>query len=367
MKEIQSTPNSMPSYLVPAKSKDPKIIAWWFRLSCPVEPPPEAPLVQRERFRRARLASIIILLMQIFVITSLPAGFSGTNRFLAILMAFAFVANVLAMFFNRAGVVTVSGLLIILNVEASMCANIITSPGGLSLSVLPLFDLLVIPLVLAASLLPIGYVFLFAVLNSAFVILGTAFLPRSADFAEALKTAGFGLVSLPIFIQLILAVIAFLWVRSATQAISRADRAEQIALLEHDIAETHQQSAEQKTQLETALQEISSALTRAANGDNATRIPTQGNVLWLIAGPINTMLARMQRLRYTEMEHQQILQELEQFLFVLRSAREKQQPLRLPRGQGGARLGPLYDEVARLSMHDSSAKGLPYTSLPDQR
>lgn len=362
----QPVSSSRPSYLLPSALKVPRWFAWWYRWSCIPEPALDAPLEKRERFRRARLVSLVIFLMQVFVITSLPAGFSGTNPALLILLIFAFIANVVAMICNRFGFTTIAGLLVVFNVEISMGTNIITTPHGLSLAALPLFDLLVIPLVLAASLLPGGFVFLFAVLNSIFAILGTLFLPHNAEFSAALKTSVFGLVSLPVFIQLILAVIAFVWVRSANQAIARADRAEQIAILEHDIAESRQQLAEQKERLEAAIQVIADGLSTVARSDSYQRIPTQGNVLWQIVGPINNMIARIQRLRYTEAEHQQYIKELEMLLAALRMAQETHQPPRLPIGIGQRNyvLAPLYTEIYRIYQQQGSSAGTSVRPVP---
>ena len=346
-----------------------KIFVWWFRLSCPPEPSSTAPLIQRERYRRARTISIITFLLQLYVITSLPAGFFGTNHFLAVLLAFAFIANVAAMISNRRGWVTVAGLLLVFNVEISQGTNILTTPGGLSLAALPLFDLMVIPLVLSASVLPKFYVFVFAALNSIFALLGILYLPHHVDLAQALATSGVGLISLPISIQFILAFLAFLWVQSADQAIRRADRAEQIALLEHDIAESRQLIAEQKIQLENSIQEISQALLSSNNGRGITRMPTQGNPLWLIVGPINNLLARMDRLRHVENEYQQLTMELEQLLLAIRASRENQQQLRPQLQVGSARLGLFYEEIARLQAGNKpvASRERPYTFRHEQK
>ncbi len=348
MNEIHTTSDVRPSYLLSNTSRTPRWFAWWYRLSCLPEPSPSAPLAQREIYRRARLVSLFIFLMQLFVITSLPAGFSGTNPLLAIVLLFAFVANVIAMVCNRNGLVTIAGLLVVFNVEISIGTNIITTPHGLSLSVMPLFDILVIPLVLAASLLPTGFVFLFAALNSIFAVAGTLLLPHSPDLATALKTSAFGLVSLPIFIQIILAIIAFFWVRGANQAIARADRAEQIALLEHEVSQSRQELAEQNERLEVAVRAIARALMQANQNDRYPRIPTEGNVLWEIAGPVNNMIARFHRLRTTEAEHQQYLKELTMLLSALRTAQVTNKPPQLPVGQNGYVLTPLYIEIDRL-------------------
>lgn len=359
MNDKQALSDTRPSYLKPVAIKAPAWFAWWYRLSCPPAPSTNAPLTQQELFRRARLVSLFIFLMQVFVITSLPAGFSGTNPLLAVVLIFAFLANVAAMLCNRYGFVTAAGLLVVFNVEISMGTNIITTPHGLSLAAMPLFDILVIPLVLSASLLPVGFVFLFALLNSAFAVLGVLFLPHTSDLAFALKSSTFGLISLPVFIQILLAIIAFFWVRGANQAIARADRAEQIALLEHEAAASRQELAEQKDQLEAAIQVIAKALSQANQNDSYQRVPTQGNVLWEIAGPINNLISRLQRMRHTEAEHQQYLKELNMLLSALRTAKETQQPPRLPDGRGRYVLTPLYVELNRLFQKNSTSEVRP--------
>ncbi len=344
----QSPADALPPYMKSNQPAPRKIFAWWFRLSCPPEPSSTAPLIQRERYRRARTISIITFLLQLYALASLPAGFFGLNRLLVVIVIISFFINILVMTTNRRGWVTFAGLLLVFNIEFSQGINIITSPGGLSLASLPIFDLMVIPLVLAASVLPAFYVFGFAVLNSVFALLGILYLPHHPDLGEALKTSGVGLITLPIVIQLILAFLAFLWVQSADQAIKRADRAEQIALLEHDIAESRQLIAEQKLQLESSIQEISQALLNSNSGRSITRMPTQGNPLWLIVGPINNLLARMDRLRRVEVEYQQLTMELEQLLAAIRAAHENQQPLRPQLQAGSARLGLFYEEIAHL-------------------
>lgn len=365
----QSSSEALPPYMKSNQPAPRKLFAWWFRLSCPPEPPATAPLIQRERYRRARTISIITFLLQFYNLISLPAGFFGLNRLLAVLVIISIFIDIGVMFVNKRGWVTLAGLLLVSTVEFGQAINIVTAPGGIGLASLPIFDLMVIPLVLAASVLPAFYVFGFAALNSIFALLGILYLPHHADLAEALKTAGIGLVTLPIAIQIILALLAFLWVQSAEQAIKRADRAEQIALLEHDIAESRQLIAEQKVQLDASIQEISQALLNSNNGRGVTRMPTQGNPLWLIVGPINNLLARMDRLRHVEVEYQQLTTELEQLLVAIRTTRATHQPLRPSVRAGSARLGLFYDEIAHLQAESRQTTGreLPRPTNYEQR
>lgn len=365
----KSNSEALPPYMKPDQPAPRKIFAWWFRLSCPPEPPSTAPLIQRERYRRARTISIIAFLLQFYNLISLPAGFFGLNRLLVVLVVISIFIDIAAMFVNRRGWVTLAGLLLVFSVEFGQAINIVTAPGGIGLASLPIFDLMVIPLVLAASVLPAFYVFVFAAFNSIFTLLGILYLPHHSDLVEALKTAGIGLVTLPIAIQIILAFLAFLWVRSAEQAIKRADRAEQIALLEHDIAESRQLISEQKMQLDTSIQEISRALLNSNNGRGVTRMPTQGNPLWLIVGPINNLLARMDRMRHVEAEYQQLTMELEQLLVAIRTARTTHQPLHPSLRASSARLGLFYDEIAHLQVESrqTMSRELPWPTIHEQR
>jgi hypothetical protein len=118
-------------------------------------------------------------------------------------------------------------------------------------------------------------------------------------------------------------------------------------------------------QLEGAIQVIAEGLSRATrSGNGYSRIPTQGNVLWQIVGPINNMLARMQRLRQTETEHEQFVKELEMLLAVLRVAQETKQPPHLPLGQRNFVLMPLYTEIHRL--YQQQGKSARVTSSDQQ-
>src|SRR5438874_1320237 len=153
----------------------------------------------------------------------------------------------------------------------------------------------------AVSLLPPIAVFVDALFNIAFIVAALTFLfPQNAELRVLLHTSALqDALARPIVIQVLVAVISYLWVNSATQAIARADRATTIAALERTMAEQAQVEAEQKHQLEASIQQIVEVHTRVANGDFSARVPLdQGNTLWEVAGALNNLLARIQRLRY---------------------------------------------------------------------
>ena len=83
------------------------------------------------------------------------------------------------------------------------------------------------------------------------------------------------------------------------RAIARADRAEEIAELEHRQREQDQRELEMKTQLEEGVQQLIVSLNAAASkGDFSVQVPlAQENILWRVGRAVNTLLSRLQGFR----------------------------------------------------------------------
>jgi hypothetical protein len=295
-----------------------RVLQLWYRLTSPPEPAASAPFKERERFRRGRTGSQIALFLFIMSIPAYQAGFAGGNHLLIYYVTIANVILALAMvLLNRTGKVAAAGTIVVLVFMASPMINIVTTPGGVNTSALLNFAILVLPLMCAVSFLSPGWVFVVAVGNCLFAIIDLLFLPSSGELHEILKAGAPGII-VPIFLsQGIVAVVAFLWVRGAIQALLRADRAEVIARLEHDLALQAEAVAEQKQKLDASIQKIVETHVRVANGDFNARVPlTQDNVLWQISGSLNNLLGRLQRWR-------QDASRVQQLQFALQQSREE--------------------------------------------
>lgn len=158
------------------------------------------------------------------------------------------------------------------------------------------------------------------------------FRVHAHDLQLMLGQSGYSVLIRPIIIQILVAIVAFLWVRSTQRAIARADRAEVIAQLEHAIAQQEHKTAQEKRQLEISIRQIVQAHTQIANGDYNIRIPlVQGNVLWQIAGSLNNLLARLQRYRHDSQQHQQMLQAIDHVTVEVRRAKSARQSVHVPR------------------------------------
>ncbi len=328
-------------------------------MSSPQAPSIDAELAARELYRRGRLTSTVLLIFLVLAIVFLPVAIFSTAKFLLPLMLAVIVIVAIAVACNRFGKITAAGVILVASVEIAFMISLRTQHGGLGVYNLPTLDMLVLPELLAVSLLPAPSIFVIALLNSLFiwVALDTSFIPHAQDLDILLSQSGYSVLIRPIIIQILVAIVTFLWVRSTQRAIARADRAEVIAQLEHAIAQQEHQSAQEKRQLEVSIQQIVQAHTEIANGDYEVRIPlTRENVLWQIAGSLNNLLARLQRYRQDAQQNQHLLHEINRLTDEIRRAKAAHAKLTI------ARTGtPLDVLLYELTMPTASA------SLPDQR
>ncbi|MFL5628607.1 MAG: hypothetical protein ACJ788_23750 [Ktedonobacteraceae bacterium] len=286
----------------------PSKMGWWYQIAAPPEPAMSANLKQREAYRRGKLISIALLMqIAIIFIVMLTVGIFVNHALILNLAAMLLVLTI-AVFMNRRGNVIVAGILAVIGLDLSIMLNFLSYPE-LTVFLLPMLDLLVLPELFAVSLLPPRAVFIDALFHIVFIVASLTFLfPQSAELKALLHTSAFqDAVARPIVIQILVAVISYLWVSSASQAIARADRATTIASLERAMAEQAQFELEQKHWLEASIQQIIQVHRRVANGDYSARVPLErGNTLWEVAGALNNLISRLQRSREDSLRLQQL-------------------------------------------------------------
>jgi hypothetical protein len=265
-------------------------------------------LAAREHARRRQIVSGILVVIVLFELVNFP-GAIIMRSFIAIgtiLLSLALCG--VAILFNQLGKVTVVSLLLILVVDLGCTFTLLMFPRGLDVGELPVFDVLLVSELIAVSLLPTLMVFPVAISNILFIITIIAFQPHTRELNMLLASnAGYNAVIQPVSLQIIVAAVLYLWVRSALQAIARADRAEEIALLQRREAELLRREAERTRQLDQGSEHLLQVLVRAANGDRTVRAAlTQDNVLWRVGNALNLLLARLRRAGLVEFENQQL-------------------------------------------------------------
>jgi hypothetical protein len=189
---------------------------------------------------------------------------------------------------NRMGNLTLAGLLMVALADISLPA--IPATGAVDLQHFGALYLSVGSLLVAASVLPAWTVFPLALANCGMVLSIIAFLPHSAAFNAVLRSNDAQqILAGPLLMQFIVALVAFLWAYSMLNALRRADRAEEIAILE-------QRELDRQAELEEGVRQLLEVHVRLANGDFQARAPTMRNpLLWSVGNSLNFLIARLSR------------------------------------------------------------------------
>ncbi|MBA2288503.1 MAG: hypothetical protein H0W02_23750 [Ktedonobacteraceae bacterium] len=315
-------------------------LEWWHKLAAPVEPKNATPH-DREVVRAGRLSSVILLMLIGFGWSLLPnAIFSANRAFLPILVS-SMIVNWGMVYFNRQGKIILVGLILVIVVELCFIAVVLTSPTGLTPWSMTTFNLIAVTELIAVSLLPPKSVFLVALCNAIFTWIAVTFLHHRSDFIMPTVASYYSILMEPIVLQFIVAIVTYLWVQGATQAIARA---EQVAALERVMAEKDRAIAEQKQQLDQGIQQILQTHVQVANGDLNARAPlARENVLWQVAHNLNNLLARLQRSSQIEQELQRTSAETTRLATAVRNAKAQRRPIQVARS--GTVLDPLAQEL----------------------
>jgi hypothetical protein len=315
--------------------KDTSPLRWWYSLTAPARVPASASLQAREIARRGHITSATLLVVILLVLAAEPIGIFGTDKSLIGILLIPTVFYIVALAFNRRGKIVTAGIFTIIGMEIGITLAIIgsASNGGFAGFNLPMYDLLVQAELVAVTLLPPASVGFLVCYHSAFIIGTMIFLPRSATYVGEMAHLIdiYGAALRPITLQIIVAVVLYLWVTSAYQALKRADRAEVIAEMERRELEQNQKDLVLKQQLDEGIQAILNTHVAVANGDFSARAPLKKeNLLWRIAYSLNNLLARLQSLNAAETELQKTRQETQRLAEAIRLAKQGY-PLRLNR------------------------------------
>jgi hypothetical protein len=316
---------SMTSVLDQGIEKDTSPLRWWYRLTAPAPVPADASLQERELVRRGRLTSATLLVVIFLLLAAEPVGLLGPNKGLVVILCIPLTIDIIALVFNKLGKIVTAGILVLVGIEVGVALATIgpaLGAGGLSTYILPQYDLLAQAEFVAVTLLPPSTVFLMAGLHTAFIFLSIIFLPHSHEFDAILATNQYEIFLRPLSVQVIVALVTYMWVTSAYQAVKRADRAEVIADLERRELERQQEEIALKQQLDEGIQQIMQTHVQVANGDFAARAPLkQDNILWRIAYSLNNLLARLQSLSRAEQELQQAKAETNRLVEAIHQAK----------------------------------------------
>lgn len=311
------------------------ILGFWYNLTAPKWPDRSLPTAERERFRKAELTSLSILAVAGFLIALVSNSLADPSTAQAVLtMA---VGLVIAAVLNRTGAVrpwrtNTAAIIVPALMMVLLMAAVVEAKGGLRLIWFPAYDLLALPIFISSLTSNWRTPWIFALVAMAFIIIDFTIQPHAiingtgaTNFDDiAFEThiwTSWGMVNRHLALSFFAALVGSLGARSVTGAIRRADRAEELAQLEHEVAE-------QRRQLEIGVQELLSTHVRAANGDFSARAPmNQGNALWQVSASLNNLLARLQKTGQSEFQLKRTDQEIDRLADALLQAREGRRPI----------------------------------------
>ena len=259
----------------------------------------------RDQVRQKQVVNVILTAIVVFQLINLPGAILMHSAVSIGTVLLGLVLCAIAMIFNFQGRVIVVSILLIAVVDLGCGLMLLTTPMGLDASDLPVFDVLIVSEIIAVSLISPMSVFPVALSNIVFIIADLLFQPRTMELDMVLKSdMAYNAIAQPIALQIVVAVVSFVWVRNALFALSRADRAE-------EIAEMHRKEAERQQLLDEGIQHLSQVLTQAANGDRTARANMgQDNMLWRVGSSLNLLLTRTGRMGVLEQENRQLRQEV---------------------------------------------------------
>jgi hypothetical protein len=332
---MTQAPNK-PLYLQDSLQKQ-GVLGWWYHLMAYHLPPNQIPTLRdQEIIRRSRLATFV-LCVQLLLIEGpvIPVVAAAPNHAIVLPWLLGCIGILLLAFVcNRLGKLTAAGLLMVASIEITVCLKILTVPGGIGVSSLPQFDILIQPVLLAVVLLPPWSAFIVAFLNIGFIAFSLVDGLHAPDLTAALHnpTLVGDIFAVPIMAQFIIATVAYLIVANLLAALKRASRAEQIAQLEHAIAESQRELEWRNRELETGISTVVQAIQSAANNREGTyeriSLPS-GHPLWPVLQQVWHFLDRYQRSRQAEARLDATMYACTELIQVLEAAQQGQQ-VRLP-------------------------------------
>jgi chaperonin cofactor prefoldin len=287
-------------------------LPWWYQLTSPplIDNPT---LKQRDLARRSKILSALALFLGLTLIMVAYIALVGPNRQIINTVYVMYVTLTLCLVLNRFGHIHSAGTLLVVGLVGGMYFTLIMTAlhGGLTpndkdILYLPFFGELV-----AAALLPTTAIFVVAIFNTSFSLFILNYAPHTPAFSAMLATGGssitFRIVEMHFFVALVCWIMAT-WTQIS---IKQANRAAELARLEHDLNAAAQEKIQEKEQLERSINEIVRVHMEVANGHLEARVPlTGGNVLVQIAGPLNTLLGRYQQARKEAQERAVLAQVL---------------------------------------------------------
>ncbi|HET8910899.1 MAG TPA: hypothetical protein VFN23_05525 [Ktedonobacteraceae bacterium] len=307
-----------------AGSSQRSLLGWWYRFSAPEE---ALWSYGTAMIPRGKLASILLLIMLVSVGAFIPAAITSDSLHIVPPLIGMFLATCLAIVLNKLGHVTWAGIVLVAAFDCAMAEALLSYPNFvLPQNAVPIYDMFVLSDIIAISLLPIKSIFFISSFHSIFMMADIILQPHTPDLQALVDSTTYSFMVRPLCIQIIVALIMYLWVRNTMKELERANKAEVIAHLEHTIAL-------ERNDLQEGIQQLLYTLVETANGNLNIQAPlAQQHALWKVGVGLNTLIARLKRAEESKQELYILKREIYRLLASMQESKDEGRPLWLPPG-----------------------------------
>jgi hypothetical protein len=280
----------------------------WLRFSGPDQRHFSQSLEDQERLRRSRVLSGFLFLMIIAIFMILPTAIAAPVYWTALLIFTGF--GFIAFFCNRATLINLGGLCVILAIDVSLVLLLVTLPRGIRNSNIPDFDLFLIATLVGGVVLPRRLLPFLALVHMLLILALYAFLPHDPLLTEEVRInqggSAYNELSDAFLLQVIGSALAWLNARSVDLALLRASKAEELAETQRNLHEQTRLQGEQMQRLEYGINVLKEAHARFANGDYRARAILQDNELASLAISFNLLADRLNRIARVAQEQENL-------------------------------------------------------------
>src|SRR5579884_204131 len=283
------------------------LLAFWYSFTAPADPPAGATFHQRDNVRRGRITSAIMLFLAILLlVVVLPIALLGSNHTIIGVVISGLIWITISGVLNRRGYVNLAAIFMYLSINSGLISSILHLSlipfhvgGALTPDDKDIFYLLVYGDVFLGAMLSPDWIIVPIVVNIVFSLVELYAGPHTLALTTLLKTPGSLSIIAFRIIQLNLLVSGVIWIlgKQGQESVRRADRAEEIARLNHDLVEIQEEQARQAEALQQMTAEIVGVFNQVAQGQLEARVPlatsaVEARTFWSLAGSINTHLKR---------------------------------------------------------------------------
>ncbi|GCE12096.1 hypothetical protein KTT_19550 [Tengunoibacter tsumagoiensis] len=249
------------------------MLGWWLNLTAAIRPTDMSELATREYIRKSELLSLVIVGICGFVLALTSNSLSDPSTLLAAILLL--ITSVICLIFNRCNKPQIAAYIITIFTCLIIMLSIVLAKGGLRMTWIVTYDLLTVPILMAALIIHRNVALVFAFICDIFVVLDFFLHPRAHIMVHGFAFDEiqweidqpffnpWAMINRNFLLLLFVGILAWMAAYSFEKALLWAEQIKQEALAAQDRAFENEQVA---GLVSTFLTEVMNVFTEQANG-----------------------------------------------------------------------------------------------------